>query len=233
MTLELEDIKGLREGKAVKDTTRRQILEYLKQRGRATVDEIAAAAGITSMGVRRHLLALENADLVRVELERRPMGRPTHIYELTDSAEELFPKSYHRLTLQLLDSLVELEGEEKVTQLFEKRKQRLLQGYAGRMKGKSLEERVVEMTQIMTENGYMARCERVEDGYALVEHNCAISCVAQEYPQACICELELIQRLLGPDVEVTRESHIASGDHCCAYMVRKKPRRSARRSSRR
>lgn len=230
MTLELEDIKGLRESKALKDTTRRQILEYLKQHGRATVEEIARAAGITSMGVRRHLLALENADLVQMELERRPMGRPTHVYELTESADALFPQNYHQLALQLLDSLVELEGPEKVTQLFERRKQKLLATYADRVRGKDLAGRVAAMAQIMTENGYMADWKAIEGGYAIIEHNCAISRVAQSYSQACVCELEFIQKLLGPHVDVTRERHIASGDTCCAYVVREKPVASIRRS---
>jgi len=223
MALELEDIKGLQEGKALKSTTRRQILEYLKQHGRATVEQIARMAGITSMGVRRHLLALENADLVKMEPERRPMGRPTHVYELTESAEALFPQNYHQLALQLLDSIAELEGEEKVTQLFERRKQKLLAAYADRMRGKDLAGRVVAMTQIMTENGYMADWKVIEGGYAIVEHNCAIARVAQSYTQACACELEFIQELLGPTVDVTRERHIASGDICCAYVVREKP----------
>jgi predicted ArsR family transcriptional regulator len=222
MTLELEEIKGLRENKAVKDTTRRQILEYLKQHGHATVEEIATAAGITSMGVRRHLLALENADLVKMELERRPIGRPTHVYTLTESADALFPRNYHQLALQILDNIVEREGEEKVAQLFQQRKQKLEATYADRMHSKDLQGRVAAMAQIMTENGYMAEWTPVEGGYAIIEHNCAISHIARSYSQACVCELEFIQKLLGPHVDVTRASHMASGDTCCAYVVREK-----------
>jgi len=229
MALELEDIKGRRESKGPKDTTRRQILGYLKQHGRATVEEIATAIGITSMGVRRHLLALENADLVGMELERRPMGRPTHIYQLTASAEALFPQTYHQLALQILDSIVELEGEHQLAQLFECRKQKLLAAYADRLQGKGLQARVAAVAQIMTENGYMAEWKEMEGGYAIVEHNCAISRVAQCYAQACDCELQFINELLGPDVEVTRKSHIASGDICCAYRVREKPSIKIRR----
>ncbi|MBI3951900.1 MAG: transcriptional regulator [Acidobacteria bacterium] len=223
MALELEEIRGLRENKALKDTTRRQVLEYLKRHGRGTVEEIAAAAGITSMGVRRHLLTLENAGLVKMELERRPMGRPTHVYALTESADALFPQNYHHLTLQILDSLVGLDGMDKVTQLFERRKEKMLAAYAGRMQGKDLAGRVTAMAQIMGENGYMAECKKIDGGYAIIEHHCAIARVAQSYSQPCVCELDFIQKLLGPNVEVTRESHIASGDTCCAYVVRERP----------
>jgi predicted ArsR family transcriptional regulator len=69
----------------------------------------------------------------------------------------------------------------------------------------------------------MADWKSIEGGYMVVEHNCAIARVAQCYSQACDCELEFIQGLLGPNVEVTRQSHIVSGDPCCAYVVREKP----------
>lgn len=226
--LELEDIKDLRESKGLKDTTRRQILNYLKQHGRATVDEIATAIGITSMGVRRHLLALENADFVSMQLERRPLGRPTHVYRLTESAEALFPQTYHQLALQILDSLVELEGERKLAQVFERRKQKLLAAYADRLQGKDLAGRVAALTRIMTEDGYMAEWRKLEDGYAIIEHNCAISRVAQCYSQACDCELDFIKELLGPGIDVTRQFHIASGDTCCAYVIREKSPPKAR-----
>jgi predicted ArsR family transcriptional regulator len=223
MTLEPEEIKGLREDKALRDTTRRHILDYLKRSGRATVDEIAAAAGITSMGVRRHLLTLENADLVKMRLERRPMGRPTHVYELTESADALFPQNYHQLAIQLLDGIVESDGTEKVARLFARRKERMLEAHVDRMKGKDLAGRVATMAQIMTENGYMAHWKKIDGGYAIVEHNCAIARVARRYPQACACEVEFIEKMLGPNVQATRQSHIADGDACCAYMVREKP----------
>jgi len=232
MTLELVDIKGLRESKAIKDNTRRQILEYLKVHGRATVDEIATAAGITSMGVRRHLLALENADLVKMELERRPMGRPTHVYQLTESADALFPKNYHQLALNLLDSLVETDGAQKITQLFERRKEKLLAAYAPRMEGKDLEGRVAELARIMTENGYMADWKKFDEGFVITEHNCAIFQIAQKFDQPCLYELAFIKDLLGRRVEVTREFHMASGDTCCAYIIREKPSPAARKSRR-
>jgi predicted ArsR family transcriptional regulator len=232
MTLELVDIKGLQESKAIKDNTRRQILEYLKVHGRATVDEIATAAGITAMGVRRHLLALESADLVKMELERRPMGRPTHVYQLTESADTLFPKTYHQLALSLLDSLVETDGEQKITQLFDRRKKKLIATYAERMKGKDLEGRVAELARIMTENGYMASWKKIDDGYAITEHNCAIFHIAQRFDQPCLYELEFIKELLGRQVEVTREFHMASGDTCCAYVIREKSSSTVKKSGR-
>ncbi|MCS6817884.1 MAG: transcriptional regulator [Blastocatellia bacterium] len=217
MTLELREISEMRTDKWVKDSTRRRILDLLKRRGRATVDEVAAALNITPMGVRRHLSALENANLVRIEIERRPMGRPTYVYKLTEEAEGLFPKGYHQLVLSLLECLMAEGGAERVDELFECRKERLIAAYAPRLEGKTLEERVAEIARIMSENGYMARWQKTEKGYVLTEHNCALYHVARVYPQPCQTELAFLRELLG--VEVTRVNHIASGGTCCSYVI--------------
>ncbi len=227
MTLELREINELQTDKWVRDSTRRQILDLLKRRGRATVEEMAAALNITPMGVRRHLLALENADLVRIEIERRPMGRPTHVYKLTEEAEALFPKGYHQLVLNLLECLAAEEGMGRVDELFEHRKERLIATYAPRLEGKTLEERVAEIARIMSENGYMARWQKTERGYVLTEHNCALYHVARVYPQPCQTELAFIRELLG--VEVTRINHIASGGTCCSYVIHESAPISLRR----
>ncbi len=228
MTLELREINEMQTDRWVKDSTRRQILDLLKRRGRATVEEIAATLSITPMGVRRHLGALENANLVRIEIERRPMGRPTYVYKLTEEADVLFPKAYHHLVLDLLECLAAQEGVERVDELFERRKERWLATYAPRLEGKTLEERVAEVARIMSENGYMARWQRTEKGYVLTEHNCAIYHVARVYSQPCRTELAFIRELLG--VDVTRVNHIASGGTCCSYVIHESAPLPLRRS---
>jgi predicted ArsR family transcriptional regulator len=55
--------------------------------------------------------------------------------------------------------------------------------------------------------------------YLLREHNCAIYGVAQCTPEACACELDLIQRLL-PTTTITRERRIVDGDSYCCYRLR-------------
>ncbi|GBC81976.1 hypothetical protein HRbin10_01094 [bacterium HR10] len=234
MVLELREINEIQTDRWIKDSTRRQILDLLKRRGRATVEEMAAALNITPMGVRRHLLALENAALVRIEIERRPMGRPTYVYKLTEEAEALFPKGYHHLVLDLLECVAAREGMERVDELFERRKERWIATYAPRLEGKTLEERVAEVARIMSENGYMARWQKTERGYVLTEHNCAIAHVARAYPQPCRTELAFFRELLG--VEVTRVNHIASGGTCCSYVIHESApipitRRTARSAS--
>jgi DeoR family suf operon transcriptional repressor len=79
--------------------------------------------------------------------------------------------------------------------------------------------------------GYMAECypvESVEVGicdraglserFVLMEHNCAISNVAETFPSVCGNELEMFAALL-PDCIVERTHWIINGEHRCGYLI--------------
>jgi predicted ArsR family transcriptional regulator len=199
-------------------STRKLVLTMLKTRGSMTVNEMAKELGITEMAVRRHLNTLERDGLIESKLVRQAMGRPTNVYSLTVLADELFPKKYHHLVLDLLGELAAEVGEEKVDLLFERRKEKLISRYEQRMEGKELEERVAELAEIQNSNGYMVQWERNEDGHFIFkEHNCPISQVANQYNHACQCELAMFARLLKTGVE--RTECLAKGGSKCVYII--------------
>ena len=64
-------------------TTRRTILEILRERGQATVDEMADQLGLTPMTVRHHLNLLQSQDLVVVtKLQHRQSDLSAHWREI-------------------------------------------------------------------------------------------------------------------------------------------------------
>ncbi|MBP1154692.1 MULTISPECIES: metalloregulator ArsR/SmtB family transcription factor [unclassified Paenibacillus] len=203
--------------------TRKVILTMLKTKGPLSVSKVSRELGITEMAVRRHLNTLERDSLIESKLVRQAMGRPTHQYSLTERADDLFPKKYQHLTLDLLEELESALGEDKVNLLFERRKQRLIGRFKNRMNGKSLSDRVLELSDIQNMNGYMVELERKEDGsYLLKEHNCPISQVANQYNHACSCELEMFRSLLGEEAKVERTECLAKGGSQCAYVIQHK-----------
>lgn len=212
--------------RAEQDTsTRRVVLTLLKTRGALLVSEMAKSLQITEMAVRRHLNTLERDGLIRSTLVRQAVGRPSLIYELTEQADNHFPKNYQNLMLDLLHELDEIDAQaatgtrSTVDTLFEGRKQKMLMKYAPRMKGKNLAERVAELAEIQNSNGYMAKVEEDASGhYVMHEHNCPITEVAHAYQQACHCELALFQELLGTDVE--RTDCLAKGGQRCTYRIK-------------
>ena len=203
-------------------TTRSQLLHLLRTRGDSSIAELSQALGMTEMGVRRHIHSLEREGFVRSAIVRQAMGRPSFRYSLTELADELFPKNYPHLTLDLLAELEELPGGEAlVGKLFAGRRGKLEARYRERMANKSLEERVAELASIQNAGGYMADWEKDEDGgFKLHERNCPISQVANRYRQACHCEQELFGELLGADV--VRTECLADNGLRCTYAIRQK-----------
>jgi predicted ArsR family transcriptional regulator len=200
-------------------STRKVLLTLMKTKGSSSVNEMAKELGITEMAIRRHLNMLERDGLIEAKLTRQAMGRPMHLYSLTLLADDLFPKNYHHLTLDLLGELDSADGNNMASQLFERRKQRLLQKYMGRMEGKDLVDRVAELADIQNANGYMVRWETDDAGcYVFTEYNCPIAQVAKQYNEACHCELALFRNLLGAEVE--RTECLTKGGNKCTYLVK-------------
>lgn len=203
-------------------TTRGQILEALRRSTGLTADRLAAQLGVTAMAVRKHLAILERDGLLAARVERRPVGRPVHIYTLTPQAQDSFPQRYQDLTTDLLDDLRALDGEEKVNLLFRRRADRAYATLAPAVAGHCLPDRLTTLADFLDRQGYLAAWETTPEGdYLLKEHNCAIYGVAQCTPEACACELDLFRRLLD-DVEIEREQHVVDGDCLCSYRLRPK-----------
>lgn len=206
----------------VQSTTRRAILLTIKKRGEARAEELASALGITPSAVRQHLTALVGEGLVGVREQRGSAGRPKHVYSVTAQAEDLFPKTYGELTCELLD-YVDAEGPDMVDRLFERRRQRRVEQAKARLVGKTFDQRVGELARILDEDGYLADAEQDADGqWWIVEHNCAIMEVAFRYGQACSSEIGFLREVM-PDARIDRVTHMASGEHHCAYLVQQVP----------
>lgn len=200
-------------------STRKQILYLLKTEGPMTVSDLAVKLGITEMAVRRHLQTLERDNLIQSRLLRQSMGRPTNQYDLTDQAEDLFPKNYHTFTLEILRDLEKTEGASAIEGLFRRRAKRLADEYRNLFEGESLEERVRTLAELQNEKGYMVRWEAREDGtFVLTQFNCPIPEVACNYNQACSAEISWFRSVLAADVERTECK--AQGGRNCTYMIR-------------
>jgi len=212
-------MEGIPEHK-VQDT-RNKILQLLKFDGSKTVNELCQALGISPMGVRQHVLHLELEGFVEHHAVKRGVGRPSYVYSLAELGDELFPRTYAQLAINLLDTIQALNDDEGLDRILEKTTEKLETQYQARMAGKDLEERVSTLADIRTDEGYMTEWEkRNEDTFILTEHNCAIFQVALSCSQLCVHEQELFQRVLH-GVEVSRESHIISGDQKCTFVIQR------------
>ena len=205
-------------------STRKTIVKMLKTSGPLGVSEIAKRLGITEMAVRRHLNTLERDGYVDSALVRQSMGRPMHVYRLTEAADDLFPKKYHSLALDLLGELEDDASGRMIELLFERRKEKLLRNYGAKMEGHSFPEKVAKLAEIQNANGYMVEMESRDEHFLLKEYNCPISQVASRYEEACESEKKLFEQLL--DANVERLECLAKGGGKCVYQIKPIPSES-------
>ncbi|MFL5777873.1 MAG: helix-turn-helix transcriptional regulator [Chloroflexota bacterium] len=202
---------------------RRDILVRLRRDGPLSPDALAAALGASRTGILQQLRALERSGLVTRQTVRHGVGRPRHLYDVADAAQELFPSNYDGLAAGLLAAIRSVGGDGLVDDVVAARRDAI----ADRMRERfdrvlppdpPLADRVRELAVIQDELGYLCEAVELEDGTVrLREHNCAIRHIAATDASVCRAELELFREVLGADVR--RESHIASGDRSCTYRI--------------
>ena len=211
------------DGVGSSSTLRRDLLLRLRHDGPSAPEELAAALGASRTGVLQQLHALEAAGLVSRRSIRHGVGRPRHVYDVTDAAQDLFPTNYDGLASGLLAAIRSVGGEQLVRDVFEERRRlagdRVRERLAERLPiDAPVADRAQELAVIQDEQGYLAEAVIGADGVIrLIERNCAIHRVAASTSAACEAELDLFREILGPDVQ--RETHIAAGDRCCTYRI--------------
>ncbi len=201
-------------------TTRRAILEILKERKQATIDDLAEQLGLTPMTVRHHLNVLQSQGVVVATRLRykQSAGRPRHIYTLTEEGDDLFPVNYHELANHLLDEIKELVSEDKMRQIFHRIGEKLA-AEAPDITGLPLAEQVASVADFMTARGFISRWEEVEDGYALHQFNCPYRRVARNHSEVCQMDMAFVSALLG--VESKRIHGTASTGEYCTYLIKR------------
>jgi DeoR family suf operon transcriptional repressor len=206
-------------------STKDDILQLLRKQGQATAHELAEQLDISPQAIRRHLKDLEAKHLIEHQLIQEGMGRPQHLFRLTEQGRDHFPHRYDEFAVSLLDTLAETVGPEQVSLILQKQWQRKALDYRDRLGKGPLKQRVAALVELRKIEGYMAEWHPVEhegntqgDRFLITEHNCAISNVAESFPRVCDHELEMFAVVL-PDCVVERTYWMINGEHRCGYMV--------------
>lgn len=201
--------------------TRRAVLDLLKRRPGSTAPELADVLGITGAAVRLHLDALAEAGLVdsRVSAATGP-GRPPLGWHLTSAAGSLFADAHGELAVALLDAIGTALGPEALDRVVAARVVAQEASYRADIPTRSGTRRRVEaLARRRTAEGYAAEVREEGSELTLVERHCPIGAAARACAGLCAGELDLFQRILGPQVNVERTEHVLAGDTCCAYRI--------------
>ena len=205
------------EGTTLMQPTRWEILQLLKRRGKATVEELARALNMTLMGVRLHLVVVERDGYVRRSTVRQKPGRPALVYSLTAKAEEIFPKRYDLLAEKLVEALMQLRTASEPKAVLEAAARSMASPLVGRLDGTPPQQRMEEVERILNEIGAFVSCEKVDGGYLIHQHNCLFYNVAQRNRDVCSIDDVILRELLG--VQVERRECMADGAGRCSYFA--------------
>lgn len=202
--------------------TRQYILEILRERGQATVDDIVKElcqrrGEITAVTVRHHLTRLQEGNLINApEAQHRPTpGRPQHIYSLTPKAREYFPNNYPHLVCKLLEQLQKQLPPEHLNHIFDDIAERMA-AEAKVTPDILLPERAEQISEYLNAHGYSVNWEG-EDGLTLHVYNCPYYDIPGRTGTLCSMDMRLITSLVGTTPQV--RSRVSEGGMHCVYQV--------------
>jgi predicted ArsR family transcriptional regulator len=203
----------------IEQKTRQSILDYLKEHGPATVDELVKVLGLNSVTVRHHLDILRSEELIAdpVVRHRNKPGRPQYVYGLSDKASTRFPKNYCELAAKLLEEVKSNAAPGSVAMIFEGVANRLADSAPKCAGDEPAPERLDRAVTFLNDHGYVASWEQSSNGYLLHTCNCPYEALAKENPELCAMDLSLAGNLLGGTVE--RVSRVLDGASSCSYRL--------------
>lgn len=200
---------------------RQTILNILKTQGEMTAAATAAEAGLTSMGARGHLERLEKSNLVGFHEVSNGRGRPKRFWSLTSLGHQQFPHQYDQLSVEIIDNVKEIFGQEGLDKLIEHREIKARQKYSAQLQdiGMTPSDKLQALATIRASEGYMAEVIATDKGWELLEHHCPICAAAKSCQNFCVSELAVFRDCLGAEFEVKRTEHLLSDGERCRYAI--------------
>jgi predicted ArsR family transcriptional regulator len=212
------------------ESTREQILRYVRGRRETTVAQLADSLHLSQQAVRRHLDGLRADGLVDVRQERHGVGRPTLLFYTTERGEELAGRTYLQMLTRLFKHLEKLDasqvsgadGRQVLEQVFSGIATEMAADHVGEVHGATLDQRVDEASKALEREGIVDSWEKLDNGtYQIVNQECPYLRLAELSDAACKSDRKSIELLIGAEVEQTLR--IVDGASVCEYIVRPQP----------
>lgn len=198
-----------------------QILTLLlENKAGLSIDEVAAALGISRNAVQQHFAVLERDGCIQAGGLSKTAGRPVRSYVLTNDGINCLPKQYAWFSELLLDSLKKEMGAERFQRYLHNMGVSLSQTLKLGFEGKDLPGRVEELVKIMEQLGFHVKGNPESNGQELsIEAcNCIYHDLAQKHEEICEFDRALIESLLAEKIE--HRECMAKGGHVCRFCIR-------------
>jgi predicted ArsR family transcriptional regulator len=182
------------------ETTRGRVVALLRQ-GDKTVDELAAALGLTDNAIRAHLVSLERDGLVQ-QGERRTgrVGKPATSYRISPDVELLLSRAYLPLLTGLLEALGDQLPAEQLRPLLREAGNRIAAGIE-QPRG-DLGRRVRAASELLNQLGGLSSVEESKSGgeFVIRSRGCPVAAAVRARPEVCEALVTLLADLTGTEV---------------------------------
>ncbi len=199
--------------------SRSRILDHLKRHGSASVPDLAGAFGVSVETVRSQVKALVAEGLVtRSGARREGPGRPELVWGLTQAAEAFFPRREGEILRGFADYLQDQGRQEVLSDYLMRFAAQRRDRALARLEGLEGSERLSEVAEILTEEGYMAEVVEGGEQDRLRLCHCPLRELVDVTKAPCRAEVGLVRALVGE--HLTRVEYLPDGDHACTYAVK-------------
>ncbi|RPD42186.1 transcriptional regulator [Chitinophaga barathri] len=196
------------------------MLLLLKTKGPLSTNGIAQELGITGEGARQQLQRLAEEGWVLFESISKGVGRPSLVWSLSERGNRRFPDTHAELTVQLINTIRDVLGDEALGNVISAREHKALLRYYDIIKEEeSLEAKVKKFTELRSRDGYLAEYRREGEGFVMIENHCPICAAANACHDICKVELQTFQQIFREWGTIERMDHVLEGARHCAYRI--------------
>jgi DeoR family transcriptional regulator, suf operon transcriptional repressor len=193
----------------------RQMLDFIRSQGAATISALVAEMGVTATAIRQRLQRLTDDGLVERQAARIGRGRPNHRYSLTEKGEQSAGNNFADMASVLWDELKSVEDPTIRRGLLKRIADRFVERYRDDVSGNTLSERMTALAGIMGERQIPFT---VDASHALP----VLSALACPYPElakadrgVCTMEKLMLSEILGENMRLSQCR--LDGANCCTF----------------
>ena len=193
------------------------ILDILRKRGGMTVSELSESAGVTGTAVRQRLnRLLEEADIYR-ECMETSRGRPRHCYLLTTKGRRRSGENFADLAIALWQEIRAIDDVEMKRGLLQRVSSRLAQLYAGKIQGKTVNERMNSLAVLFSERRLPVKMDTTGEIPQISVEACPYPELAEQDRGVCSMERLLFSEMIGETLQLT--DCRLDGDCTCTFQA--------------
>jgi predicted ArsR family transcriptional regulator len=196
------------------ESTRGKILDLLRAKEQ-TVNELAAALGLTDNAVRAHLASLERDGLARQSGSQPGFRKPHATYALTPEAEQIFPKSYGVLLDLLLIVISRQLSPKELRAAMRAVGKRVADNHL--LEVKATNDIIDAALRILKVLGGAATFEKSDGKHFIRGNGCPLAAATSRHPEACLIAETLLSEIIGAPV---KECCIHGSTPSCRFEIR-------------